>query len=96
MVDDTAGDHQSGVEGATSNATEGMPCSYSLRQSNASSLGVCAWYAGNAEERHTVVEPVPEAVEAVLDKVFRSTEVEPWIDCTSQLANCSVRSSLWY
>ena len=37
-----------------------------------------------ALERHraklTVVEPVPEAVEAVLDQVFGSAEVEPRID----------------
>jgi hypothetical protein len=30
----------------------------------------------------TVVEPVPEAVESVLDEVFCGAEVEPRIDCT--------------
>ena len=29
----------------------------------------------------TVVEPVPEAIEAMLDQVFRCSKVEPWIDC---------------
>lgn len=29
----------------------------------------------------TVVEPIPKAIEAVLDKIFRCPEVEPRIDC---------------
>ena len=29
----------------------------------------------------TVVEPVPEAVEAILNQVFRCSKVEPRIDC---------------
>lgn len=36
--------------------------------------------AGGAEERHTVVEPIPEAVKAILDKVFCCSEIEPGID----------------
>ena len=91
VVDDTAGDHQSGVESTTSNATEGVPCSCSLRQFNASRLSG-SWCAGKAEERRTVIEPVPEAVEAVLYKVFCGSEVEPWVDCTLQSANCQSKA----
>jgi hypothetical protein len=29
----------------------------------------------------TVIEPVPEAIEAILYQVFRRSEVEPRIDC---------------
>jgi hypothetical protein len=38
---------------------------------------------------HTVVEPVPETVKAILHEVFRRSEVEPRINCAcvSQLAN---------
>lgn len=50
---------------------------------------VCG-HAGNAAERHTVIEPVPEAVEAILYKVFGCSEVEPGINCTLGLANCSI------
>ena len=32
-------------------------------------------------ERLTVVKPVPEAVEAMLDEVFGGSKVEPRIDC---------------
>ena len=32
-------------------------------------------------ERLTVVKPVPEAVEAMLDEVFCSSKIEPRIDC---------------
>ena len=28
----------------------------------------------------TVVEPIPEAVEPILHKVFRRSKVKPWID----------------
>ena len=28
----------------------------------------------------TVVEPIPEAVETILHKVFRGSKVKPWID----------------
>lgn len=28
----------------------------------------------------TVIEPVPKVVEPVLNKVFRSAKVEPWVD----------------
>jgi len=31
--------------------------------------------------QRTVIEPVPEAVEAVFDKVFGRSEVEPRVDC---------------
>ena len=30
----------------------------------------------------TVVEPIPEAVEAILHKIFRCSEVKPWINCS--------------
>ena len=33
-----------------------------------------------AAEGHTVIEPVPETVEAILDEVFGCSEVEPGID----------------
>lgn len=39
VVDGTAGNHQTGVEGTTSNATKGMPCSCLLCQSKVSSVG---------------------------------------------------------
>ena len=29
----------------------------------------------------TIIEPVPEAVEAILYKIFRRSKVEPRIDC---------------
>lgn len=42
----------------------------------------CVYMAlGYAAEMRTVVEPVPEAVEAILYQVFRRSEVEPRIDC---------------
>lgn len=28
----------------------------------------------------TIVEPVPEAVEAMLHKIFGRSEVEPWVE----------------
>ena len=30
----------------------------------------------------TVIEPIPEAVEAILHKIFRCSEVKPWINCS--------------
>ena len=42
----------------------------------------CSYMAlGHAVEMRTVVEPVPEAVEAILYQVFRRSEVEPRINC---------------
>lgn len=40
-----------------------------------------------AEEERTVIEPVPEAVEAILHQVFCGPEVEPGIDYTISSAN---------
>ena len=42
--------------------------------------GVVGRRAG-CEGEHTVIEPVPEAVEAILDQILGSSEVEPRIDC---------------
>src|SRR5690242_6319799 len=98
MVDDAAGDHQSGVQSTTCNATERMPCSCLLCQSSALTLGtrrVCE-RCGEEAERRTVIEPVPEAVEAILYKVFCCSEIEPWIDCIHPLANGTFRSSWLY
>jgi hypothetical protein len=30
----------------------------------------------------TVIEPIPEAVEPILYKVFGGSKVEPWVDCS--------------
>lgn len=35
----------------------------------------------------TVVEPVPKAIEAILDEVFRSAEVEPGVDYLTYQSN---------
>ncbi len=35
----------------------------------------------------TVVEPIPEAVEAILHKVFRCSKVKPWINY-SYISSC--------
>lgn len=59
MVDGTRSDHQSWVEGASSDTAERVPCS--------------------------VVEPVPEVVEAIVDEVFCCAEVEPRIDCMREV-----------
>ena len=52
-------------------------------------------YAGNAKRR-TVIKPVPEAIEAILYKVLCCSKVEPWIDCTLELVNCTIMSLWWY
>lgn len=52
--------------------------------------------AGYAEVLRTVIEPVPETVEAMLHKVFSRSEIEPGIDCTHSLANCPVSDTWWY
>jgi hypothetical protein len=31
-------------------------------------------------EQPTIIEPVPKAVEAILDQVFCRSKIEPWID----------------
>jgi hypothetical protein len=40
--------------------------------------------------KHTVIEPVPKLVEAMLDEVFRRSEIEPGINYTVLSANCPV------
>jgi hypothetical protein len=40
----------------------------------------------------TVVEPIPEAVEPILNQVFRGSEVEPRIDCFENQLRCSRNS----
>mgnify|MGYP007098512214 CR=1 FL=1 len=37
------------------------------------------------QEERTVVEPVPEALKAMGDQVFCCAEVEPGVDCRSEL-----------
>lgn len=32
------------------------------------------------KEKLTVIEPIPKAVEAVLNQIFRCSEVKPWIN----------------
>ena len=54
MVDDTAGNHETGVEGTSSNPTKRMPCS--------------------------VIEPIPEIIEAMCNEMLRSPKVEPGVD----------------
>ena len=39
----------------------------------------------------TVVEPIPEAVEAILHKVFCGSKVEPWVDY-SYISSCLTES----
>lgn len=41
-------------------------------------------------ELRTVVEPVPKAIEAILNQVFRRSEVEPGIDYIAQSVNCPI------
>jgi hypothetical protein len=31
---------------------------------------------------HTVIEPIPKVGEAMLDKIFGGSEVEPRVDCS--------------
>lgn len=37
------------------------------------------------QEERTVVEPVPEALKAMGDQIFCCAEVEPGVDCRSEL-----------
>jgi hypothetical protein len=48
--------------------------------------------ATSAEGKHTVIEPVPKLVEAMLDEVFRRSEIEPGINYIVLLANCPVQA----
>ena len=36
---------------------------------------------GGEENRRTIIEPIPEAVKAMLYQVFRGTKIEPRVDC---------------
>lgn len=54
VVDDAAGDHETGVESTTGDTAKRVPCS--------------------------VIEPVPETVEAIGDEVLGCSEVEPGIE----------------
>lgn len=45
-------------------------------------------------ERLTVIEPVPEAVKAMLDEVFGGAEIEPGIDCEHPISQCDVQRGL--
>lgn len=85
MVDGAAGDHQTGIEGPTSNASEGMPCPYCHK--------TVSFMQPDTRGLLTVVEPVPEAVEAILDEVFGGSEVEPRVDCSR--VNACIRGIWW-
>jgi hypothetical protein len=74
MVDDAGGHHQARIERASCDSTKGMPCSYS--PSVFPLLLICGG-------QPTIVEPVPETVEAILHQIFCGAEVKPRIDwCT--------------
>ena len=45
-----------------------------------------------AEGLRTVIEPVPELVEAMLYQVFGCAEIEPRINCIDQLAHVTPHS----
>lgn len=38
----------------------------------------------------TVIKPVPELIEAIFNKVFCSSEIEPWIDYNGVLRSVAV------
>lgn len=76
VVNDAAGNHESGVESTTSNSSQRMPCSYMPLLVQAISRSSRAW----GTEKRTVIEPVPEAVEAILNEVLGGPEVKPGID----------------
>lgn len=45
------------------------------------------------EQLHTIIEPIPEAIESMLNKIFCCTKIEPRIDCiphqpSLSTANC--------
>jgi hypothetical protein len=46
--------------------------------------------ATRAGGKPTVIEPVPKLVEAMLDEVFRRSEIEPGINYSVLSANCPV------
>lgn len=45
---------------------------------------------GENVELHTVIEPVPELVETMLNQVFCSSEIKPWIDYIGALLSVTV------
>ena len=51
---------------------------------------------GVLRRSRTVIEPVPEAIEAILNEVLGGPEVKPRIDCINSSAqipsNCPIRS----
>jgi hypothetical protein len=57
-----------------------MPCSYSFKSANGSIKGLNGCCGQRRGEKRTVIEPVPEAVEAMLYKVFGCSKIEPGID----------------
>jgi hypothetical protein len=88
VVDGAARHHQARVESAASDSSERVPCSCS----SASACGILP-PSSRAEGGGsiTVIEPVPELVEAVLDEVLCRAEIEPGIDYTVPSANCPVQ-----
>lgn len=77
MVYHAGRDHEAGIEGAACYAAKGVPCSYKpLMSASASQNWSIAWVY------RTIIKPVPEFVEAVIDQIFRSSEVEPRINCS--------------
>jgi hypothetical protein len=75
VVDGAGCDHEAWVEGTASDAAERVPCScltcMSERVLLIDTLGI-----------HTVIEPIPKVGEAMLDKIFGGSEVEPRVDCS--------------
>lgn len=45
---------------------------------------------GKNVELHTVIEPVPELVKTMLNQVFCSSEIKPWIDYIGALWSVTV------
>jgi len=44
----------------------------------------------------TVIEPIPEAVESILYKVFGGSKVEPWVDCSVVSFFLASGVSVWF
>lgn len=47
-------------------------------------LSLAAVVRVNQWSIRTVIEPVPKIVEAIINQIFRCSEVEPGIDCSNQ------------
>ena len=78
MVDYATRDHEAGVESTSSDSSERVPCSYSCPQSVY--IFPVLLNCPRGMVWLTIIKPIPETVEAVLDQVFRSSEVEPRVE----------------